>query len=204
MFFFLTQFLQEIRHLTPLATGFAFLPMAVALFGMTRLIPRLLPRFGPKPVAVTGTALMTGGLLWLTQLTPNTVYLPGLLGPLLLLGVGGGLAFSPLNIVIMATVRPQDAGAAGGVLQTMQNLGATLGLAVLVTVFGTSSRQASAHGAAQHAALVNGMTDAFRVAIVFAAASILVALTFRRQTAQPTPSGEQNPTSHGTSRAAAL
>jgi MFS family permease len=136
---------------------------------------------------------MTTGLLWLTQLTPTSTYLPGLLGPLLLLGIGGGSAFSPLNIVIMATVRPQEAGAAGGVLQTMQNLGATLGLAVLVTVFGTGSRQASAHGATQHTALVSGMTDAFRVAIVFAAASILVALTFRRRTTQATPSSEPAP-----------
>ena len=93
---------------------------------------------------------MAGGLFWLTQLTVSSTYFAGLLGPLALLGLGGGLAFSPLNIVIMATVRPSDAGAAGGVLQTMQNIGGTLGLAVLVTVFGTASRHAAAHGADAH------------------------------------------------------
>ena len=183
MFFFLTQFLQEIRGLSPVGTGFAFLPMAALLFGMTRLIPRLLPRFGPKPLALTGTALMAAGLVWLTQITADSGYLAGLLGPLALMGIGGGLAFAPLNVVIMATVGPADAGAAGGVLQTLQNLGATVGLAVLVTVFGTASRHAAGNGAMPRIALVSGMTGAWSVAVVFAVATFLVALTFRRQPA---------------------
>nr|WP_264081622.1 MFS transporter [Gandjariella thermophila] len=181
MFFFLTQFLQEISGFGPLTTGFAFLPMAAALFTMTRLIPTLLPRFGPKPLAVTGTLLIIAGLGWLTRLSPATSYLPGLLGPMLMMGVGIGLAFSPLNVLVMSSVRAQDAGAAGGVLQTMQQVGATLGLAVLVTIFGTATRHA-ARGAgvtAQHV-LVTGMTEAFTGAVVFACCSLAVALTFRR------------------------
>jgi EmrB/QacA subfamily drug resistance transporter len=183
MFFFLTQFLQEIRGLNPVDTGFAFLPMAALLFGMTRLIPRLLPRFGPKPLAMIGTALMAGGMVWLTQVTADSGYLTGLLGPLALMGIGGGLAFAPLNVVVMATVGPADAGAAGGVLQTVQNLGTTVGLAVLVTVFGTASRHAASNGATPRIALVSGMTSAWSVAVVFAVATFLVALTFRRRSA---------------------
>jgi EmrB/QacA subfamily drug resistance transporter len=183
MFFFLTQFLQEIRGLSPVDTGFAFLPMAALLFGMTRLIPRLLPRFGPKPLALIGTALMAGGMFWLTQVTADSGYLTGLLGPLALMGIGGGLAFAPLNVVIMATVGPDDAGAAGGVLQTVQNLGTTVGLAVLVTVFGTASRHAANNGATPRIALVSGMTGAWSVAVVFAVATFLVALTFRSRSA---------------------
>jgi EmrB/QacA subfamily drug resistance transporter len=181
MFFFLTQFLQEITGFGPLATGFAFLPMAVALFTLTRLIPTLLPRFGPKPLAVTGTLLIIGGLTWLTRLSPTTGYPTGLLGPMLMMGVGVGLAFSPLNVLIMATVRVQDAGAAGGVLQTMQQVGSTLGLAVLVTIFGTVTRHAArdATVTAQHV-LVTGITTAFAGAIGFACCSLVVALTFRR------------------------
>jgi EmrB/QacA subfamily drug resistance transporter len=181
MFFFLTQFLQEVTHFAALATGFAFLPMAVALFSMSRLIPKLLPRFGPKPLAVTGTALMIGGLTWLTQLTAGSGYATGLLGPMLLMGFGGGLAFSPLNIIIMATVPPEDAGAAGGVLQTMQQVGATLGLSILVTVFGTTSRKAAEAGATFQSALVSGMTEAFMTSAILAAVTFAVALTFRRQ-----------------------
>jgi EmrB/QacA subfamily drug resistance transporter len=179
-FFFMTQFLQDVRGFSPLATGFAFLPMAVALFALTRLIPWLLPRFGPKPLAMIGTALLTFGALWETQLTVTSAYFPSVLGPFLCLGIGGGLAFSPLNVVIMATVPASAAGAAGGVLQTMQNVGATLGLAILTTVFGTYSRHAVASGADASHALVSGMTPAFAVAVAIGTLSFLVALTFRR------------------------
>lgn len=179
MFFFLTQFLQVVRGYGALATGFAFLPMALGMFAMTRLIPRLLPRWGPRPLAVAGAALLIVGLAWLTRLTPEASYAAGALGPMLLLGVGGGLGFVPLTPVIMSSVPPRDAGAAGGALQTMQQLGATLGLAVLVTVFGTVVRDAAPSGGA-HDALVSGMTAAFAVSTVVAAATLVVASTFRR------------------------
>lgn len=177
MFFFLTQYLQEVHHMGALTTGFAFLPMAGLLFTMSRFVPRLLPRFGPKPLAITGTTLMVAGLGLLTQLSTDTAYVPGLLAPLLLMGLGGGLAFAPLNVLIMSTVTPPDAGAAGGVLQTMQQIGGTLGLAIMVTVFGASTRHATG---TQPEILVSGMTTAFSVAMVIALCSVAVALTFRR------------------------
>jgi EmrB/QacA subfamily drug resistance transporter len=180
-YFFLTQYLQDVLRLSPLTTGFAFLPMVVPLFAMTRLMPLLLPRIGPKPLALTGAALMACGVAWLTRLTPDSGYAAQLLGPMILLGLGGGLGFSPLNVVIMSTVPPRDAGVAGGALQTMQNIGATLGLAVLVTVFGAASRHAAAGGADATQAMVSGMTPAFALSVVFAAVSFLVALTFRRR-----------------------
>jgi EmrB/QacA subfamily drug resistance transporter len=180
MFFFLTQFLQEVLDLDPLATGFAFLPMAVAVFTMTRFIPRLLPRFGPRRMAVTGTTLMIAGLAWLTQLSELSDYASALLGPMLLMGVGVGLAFSPLNVLIMSTVEPQDAGAAGGVLQTMQQVGSTLGLAVLVTVFGTAARNSAADGATAHHILVTGMTTAFVASTIIALCTLAVATTFKK------------------------
>src|SRR5215217_2986549 len=110
----------------------------LGMFLMTRLIPHLLPRFGPKPLAVSGSLAMIAGLAWLTQMETSSGYATAILGPMLLLG------FVPLTPVIMSTVAPQDAGAASGVLQTMQETGASLGLAVLVTVFGTAARHAAA------------------------------------------------------------
>ncbi|WP_297536759.1 MFS transporter [Amycolatopsis sp.] len=180
MFFYLTQFLQEVTHFAALQTGLAFLPMAAAMFSLSRVIPRLLPRFGPKPLLLVGTTSMFGGLLWLTQLDQGSTYVAGLLGPMLLMGIGGGLAFSPLNIIIMSTVRPEDAGAAGGVLQTMQQVGSTLGLAILVTVFGTATRSASTATASRQEVLVTGMTAAFTTAAILAAFTFVVALTFKR------------------------
>src|SRR5262249_24080184 len=128
MFFFLTQFLQIVRGFGALATGFAFLPMAAGMFSMTPVIPHAFPRFGPGPLAVTGNLLMIVGLVLLTRLTPETAYWPELFGAMLIMGIGGGLGFVPLTPTIMATVAPQDTGVAGGVLQTMQQTGATLGL----------------------------------------------------------------------------
>lgn len=180
MFFFLTQFLQDVMDLGPLATGFAFMPMAAAMFTMTRFIPRLLSRAGPRLMAVTGTVLMIAGLGWLTQVTETSSYAAGLLAPMLLMGVGVGLAFSPLNVLVMSTVAPEDAGAAGGVLQTMQQVGASLGLAVLVTVFGAAARHATAQGAPAQHVLVTGMTHAFVASTIFALATLAVAVTFRR------------------------
>jgi EmrB/QacA subfamily drug resistance transporter len=180
-FFFLTQFLQDVRHLSALATGLAFLPMAVGMFTMTRFVPRLLPRFGPKPLVLTGTVLLVVGLLMLTRLNVGSGYAAAVFAPMLVLGVGGGLGFSPLTPVIMATVDAADAGAAGGALQTMQQLGASLGLAVLVSVFGAAVRHAGR--VSLPVGMVSGMTTAFTVAAGIAACVFLIALTFRRNRA---------------------
>jgi MFS family permease len=94
------------------------------------------------------------------------------------MGVGVGLAFAPLNVIIMATVPAEDAGAAGGVLQTMQQVGSTLGLSILITVFGSVTRDATG---TPTQVLVDGMTSTFVVASLLAGLSFLVALTFRRQ-----------------------
>jgi EmrB/QacA subfamily drug resistance transporter len=181
MFFFLTQFIQDVLGLKPLVTGFAFLPMAASIFAVSRVMPRLLPRFGPKVLVTAGTGLMVIGLVWLTQLGVTSGYFPTLFGPLLLMGIGGGLGFSPLNVIIMSTVPVRDAGAAGGALQTMQQIGSSLGLAVLVTVFGRVSATAIAHHESAAQVLVSGMTSAYVVAAGCAVASFIVALTFRRQ-----------------------
>lgn len=191
MFFFLTQFLQEVRGFGALATGLAFLPTAVGMVAMSRVVPRLLPRFGPRPLAMTGSLLMVAGIGSLTRLTVDTPYAPGLLVAMVLLGLGGGLGFVPLMPVVMSRVEPRDAGIAAGALQTMQQVGASLGLAVLVTVFGTASRHAAASGSTPAQTLVSGMTAAFAVSAGIAAASAVVALTFRRPPTQPQPAQPQ-------------
>jgi EmrB/QacA subfamily drug resistance transporter len=167
-FFLLTQFLQDARDYSPIRTGMAFLPLASAMFTMSRVVPRVLPRFGPRPLVLGGAAMMAGGLAWLSQLQAGTSYAGGILGPLLLMGTGGGLAFIPLAPTIFASVPAADAGAAGGVLQTMQQIGASLGVAVMVAV-----------AASQGRSLLGGMTDAFTVSAGIAVAIFAVALSFR-------------------------
>lgn len=169
MFFFLTQFLQDVRHFGPLRTGVAFLPLALAQLAAARTAPVLLPRVGPKPVTVTGTVLLTGGLLWLTRLTADTGYLAGLFGPMLLFGVGVGLCFMPLNMVIVSGLPAHQAGAASGVLQSLQNVGGALGLAALVTVFSAAGQHTSPHG------LAHAIATAFTAGTILTACAIATA-----------------------------
>jgi MFS family permease len=172
-----------------LATGFAFMPMALGMFAMTRVVPRLLSRLGPRPLALTGTVTMVCGLVWLSQVDASSTYWSSIFGPMLMMGVGGGLSFVPLSPVIFATVPPKDAGAAGGVLQTMQQTGATLGLAVLVSVYGAALRTA---GPIDHAAaMVHAMTRAFAVSAGIAGVTILVATTFRQMESRATATAAQ-------------
>jgi len=197
MFFFLTQFLQEVLGFSPLRAGIAFLPMTAALFAVSRLAPRLVPRFGPKPLMVAGLLPVVAGMTWLSQISPATTYTSGILGPMLLLGTGMGVAFVPLTIVSLHGVAPQDSGAAASMVNVMQQIGGALGLAILVTVFGTATHAATRHATAPastalpqaHQIIVHGMASSFTVAAVFDAVALLVVLLVLRlsQGTQPAP-----------------
>jgi EmrB/QacA subfamily drug resistance transporter len=183
MFFFLTQFVQDVLGFSPVKAGLAFLPLSGAIFTFSRLVPRLLPRFGPKRLMVTGAALITLGMLWLTQISAGTTYFPGLLGPMLLFGIGGGLSFTPLSVMILSGVQRQDAGAASGLLQAMQQVGAALGVSILVTRFGIVSRETAKHPltnvtpqAQAHHIMAEAMSSAFTLSAIFAICVLLVAL----------------------------
>ena len=198
MFFFLTQFLQEVLGFSPLRAGIAFLPMSIALFAVSRLAPRLVPRFGPKPLMVAGLLPVVAAMAWLSQISPATSYAAGILGPMLLLGTGMGVAFVPLTMVSLHGVAAQDAGAAASMVNVMQQVGGALGLAILVTVFGHATRAATAAVAAHpvtavsavppvHQIVTHGMASSFAMAAVFdAVALLLVVLVLRmRQFPQP-------------------
>ena len=187
MFFFLTQFVQEILGFSPLRAGIAFLPMTVMLFGVSRLAPRLTARFPAKPLMVAGMLPVIAGMAWLSRVSPGTSYAAGVLGPMLLLGGGMGVVFVPLTTASLAGVPPEDSGAASSMVNVMQQVGGSLGLAALVTVFGTASRSAAAHPlagatpiAAAHHALAHGMATSFGVAAVFDVCALLVIATVIR------------------------
>jgi EmrB/QacA subfamily drug resistance transporter len=175
MFFFLTQFEQNILGYSALVSGLAFLPLTVALFIASQLSARvLMPRIGTRPLMVGGISISTVGVLLLTQLHATSGY--GLvLGSLVLFGIGNGLAFVPLTMAALADVDPADAGAASGLVNVMQQVGGALGLSVLVTVFGTASRTAARHTAATAA----GQAQVFVHAadLTFLAAAVLMALS---------------------------
>ncbi len=185
VFFFLTQFLQEVLGYSALASGFAFLPLTAVVFSSSQLVARvLINRVGTKTIIVTGLSLSTLGLLWLTQLDASSGYV-SVLGPLLLFGLGNGTAFVPLSTMALKGVAPADAGAGSGLMNVIQQVGGSLGLAVLITIFGSASKSAispagaSAAERAQHAFVV-GADRGFLVAAGFLALTLLTVLLAMR------------------------
>jgi EmrB/QacA subfamily drug resistance transporter len=183
MFFFLTQFLQNVLGFTPIVAGFAFLPFSVATFVCAQAAPRLGRRLNPKPLLAIGASSTTLGMVWLTQLSTTSGYVSAILGPMVLFGIGVGFLFTVVTGVALADVEAQYAGAASGMLNVVQRVGGTLGLAVLVTVFGVASRNAAAHPTSgtsvteqAHQTMTHGATTAFIVAAVFTASAVLLAL----------------------------
>ncbi|HVX46455.1 MAG TPA: MFS transporter [Mycobacteriales bacterium] len=173
MFYFATLFLQDVKGFSPLRNGIAFLPMTLVLFVTARIVPRLLPRTGAKPLMIIGGVLVVTGMLWLSQLSDTTSYSGGVLGPIMLFGVGAAMSFVSMSVTILSEVARPDAGAASGMLQTMQQIGGSLGVAVLTTVFAS----ARPHHPVLHplAATASAMGDAMSAAAIFCAVALVVA-----------------------------
>ena len=146
MFYFLSQYLQGVRGFSPLEAGVAFLPLTLVMFTMVRLVPRMTTRFGSGTLLIGGLATAASGMAWLSRLDETTAFFPGLAVPLVLLGLGMGSALTPLTAAGIAGVRDEDAGAASGVVNAAQQLGMSLGLSVLVTVFASAGGDTAVDG----------------------------------------------------------
>ncbi|MFF4707677.1 MFS transporter [Streptomyces sp. NPDC001288] len=140
MFFYIVLFVQNVLGYSPIRAGLAFLPVTVAIAVGAGLSQRFLPRLGPKPFMMTGSALVAVGLTWQTFIKPDSSYLGGILGPMLIFGFGMGLNFVTATVTAVSGVAPHEAGAASGLLNAMQQVGGSLGLSILTTVFGSASK----------------------------------------------------------------
>src|SRR5215831_2916280 len=187
MFFFLTQLVQDVLGFSPLRAGVSFLPMTAALLGVSQLSPRLVSRFRPWTLMVAGMLPVAAGMAWLSRISPGTGYLAGILGPMLLIGTGMGVVFVPLTMASLSGVRPEDSGAASSMVNVMQQVGGSLGLAVLVTAFTSAAKTAAAHPVAglsrlaqEHLAVVHGVSSAFTLAAILDVLALLVVLTVMR------------------------
>ena len=187
MFFFLTQFLQGVKGFSALDAGLAFLPVTAVMFGAARMAPRMAPRFGNTRLLVAGVSVALVGMAWLSRISADTSYFPNIAVPMLLLGLGIGTALTPLTTAGVAGVAPQDAGAASGVLNVAQQLGSSLGLGILVTVFAAASRAAAHHGvgATVHGqaqiAMAHGVATALKGSTIFLALGLAVVVILMRR-----------------------
>jgi EmrB/QacA subfamily drug resistance transporter len=141
-FFLTVQLLAHQFHYSPLRAGVAFLPVPLGVFTMARLAPRLVARVGPAPLIAAGAASVFVSMGLLLNVDAATTYAGGVLPSLLLLGLGAGASFMPITVLALNGVEPEHTGAASGLLQTMQQLGGAVGLAVVASVFAGRS----AHG----------------------------------------------------------
>jgi hypothetical protein len=184
-FFLLTFYLQQTLGYSPIETGFAFLPMVGAIIATaTTSSAVLLQRTGPRPLVTLGIALAGGGMALLTQLTVHSTYAAHVLPGVILIGIGLGLTFAPAINTATLGVSPADAGVASATVNTMQQIGGSLGTALFSTLSASAAtsylagKQPNAAVVAQ--ATVHGYTTAFWCsAAIFAAGAIVCGLVLR-------------------------
>jgi EmrB/QacA subfamily drug resistance transporter len=138
LFFFLTLFIQTVLGYSAIRAGIAYLPFAVGVVIGSALASQLVARIGPRPLIVAGSAMVAGGMFWYSRLTEHAGYVSHLLGPTLVSSFGLGLVFVPLALVALHKVAEQDSGVASSLLNTAQQVGGAIGLALLGTVAWTA------------------------------------------------------------------
>ena len=187
MFYFLTQYVQQVEGFSPLKAGFAFLPVSGVIVVVAQIASRLVSRLGAQTLIVSGTILTGFGLLLLSSLTPGSSYVEHILPAIALIAMGMGFVFVPITLTAVGGVAPEDSGIASAMLNVCQQVGGTIGLSALVTVFSTASRHdiaansAVLHGSAlAHHAFTHGADMAFRAGAIFALFGLIAALVLIR------------------------
>lgn len=172
MFLFLGLYLQVVLRWTPLHAGFGFLPFSIGIALSAGIVAKLLPKNGPKPHMITGLTLAAGGLFYLSFITPTTNYWTHVFPALVIMSTGMANVFIPITSTALHGVGNKDAGVASALTNTSQQIGGSLGTALLNTVATTATANFLAKNqalgeAALPAGLVHGFTQSFRVGALF-------------------------------------
>jgi EmrB/QacA subfamily drug resistance transporter len=186
-FFFISQYLEGVRNYSALDVGYAFLPLTLVMFSMSQVVPRVPAHISSAALIAFGATSALIGMVWLSRLSASTQFFPNLVLPMVLLGVGVGIAFIRLTGVAVHGVSAREEGAASGLVNVSQQVGGSLGLAVMVTIFEAASRRAAEHAPAGVSAfretqleMARGTSAALTGSTVFVACSLLVILTMVR------------------------
>ncbi|HEY8645949.1 MAG TPA: MFS transporter, partial [Gaiellaceae bacterium] len=190
MFFLLSLYMQEVLGFSALKTGVAYLAVALTAVVASGVAQALVTRLGVKPVLTIGMITLTIGLLLFAQISPTGSYFSDLFPGFITVGVGLGFSFVPISIAALAGIEPQEAGLASGLINTSQQIGGALGVAILTTVAISRTNRELAGGASQAVANTAGYQLAFYVAAAFAVASLVATLLIvRRHELEPSPAG---------------
>jgi predicted MFS family arabinose efflux permease len=181
-FLFLTYFLQGTLHYSALKTGFAFLPFSGGIILGASAASKILPRSGPRNLMVTGLTMGTLGLLWFSRLGVHSTYAAHVLLPEIIVSVGMGLVFVPMNSTSLYGVDPADAGVASALVNTTQQVGGALGTAFLNTIAASATASYLAtrivSAPVLQTAAVHGYTTAFEISAGLVALSAVAAAIF--------------------------
>ncbi|MCC6223138.1 MAG: MFS transporter [Thermoleophilia bacterium] len=190
MFFLLSLYMQQVLGFSALETGVGYLAVSLTAIVASGIAQALVTKAGVKPVLATGMLLLAGGLLYFTRISVGGSYAADLLPGFLLIGVGLGFAFVPVSIAALAGVPPIEAGLASGLINTSQQIGGALGVAILTTVSTARADGLLADGADAASALTDGFSLAFWIGVAFAAVSLLATLVaLRREELRVAPAG---------------
>ena len=200
MFFFISLYVQDVLGFSPIKTGLSYLPLAVGIIIAAGLGSQLVTRFGFKPVLTGGLLLIASGLLWFSRVpAPGGSFSADVLGPSLLAAFGLGFSFVSVTIGAMTGTKPHEAGLASGLINTAQQVGGALGLAILATV-ANSHTQSLLHAGQHNAsvALTKGFDRAFLVGAGFAIIGailtmVLISSRDSREQAEAARRGELDP-----------
>jgi EmrB/QacA subfamily drug resistance transporter len=192
-FFLLSLYMQQVLGFSAIKTGVAYLAVALTAVVSSGVAQALVTRVGVKPILAVGMGLLAGGLAYFTQVSVGGSYVADLLPGFLLIGVGLGFAFVPVSIAALAGATGKDAGLASGLINTSQQIGGAIGLAVLATVSTTRTENLLAKGTDQATALTSGFQIAFWVGVGLAVASLIATLVALRGKDLQQVSGEAAP-----------
>ena len=171
MFFFVSLYMQQVLQFDALKTGFAYLPLALTIMVSAGIASQLVTKFGFKPILVTGLLFVFAGLMWFTQISVGGSFVGDVLFPSLLAAIGLGFSFVSVTLGAVAGTKPDEAGLASGLINTSQQVGGALGLAVLATVAFADVGE----GRPDPAVLTDGFQNAFLVGAGFALLGAIIA-----------------------------
>jgi EmrB/QacA subfamily drug resistance transporter len=198
MFLMLTLYMQQVLDMSPLKTGVGYLAVAGTAVVWANVAAQVVNRIGVKPALVFGLSMLTLGLVYFTQVSVDGSYWADLFPGFLILGVAIPFSFVPITIAALAGTKPEEAGLASGLINTSQQIGGALGIALLSTIAVSTTEDELASGSALPAALTDGFVNAFWAGAAIAFAGVLVSIFLvrgrdlrQREVAGPKPALEE-------------
>ncbi|HEY6774936.1 MAG TPA: MFS transporter [Thermoleophilaceae bacterium] len=176
MFFFITLYMQQVLGYSPIEAGLSYLPLALMIIVASGVAAQLVTRVGFKPVLAIGMALIAAALLWFSQVSVDGGFLSDILGPSLLAAAGLGFAFVTTTIAAVSGVREQESGLASGLINTSQQIGGALGLAVLATIANSRTDDVLASASGARPDVTNALNEGFQAAFIGGAGIALLGL----------------------------